>query len=477
LLEGIVNVVKNFRDKVYHLFHCRQDAAMDVIDALSSNQNAKSVVQLSVNPVHKRNYCSITRVVSEYYKGLDTKGKTEKNHQLTQILSQCSQSLSKRSFHLFGVDCTSLPRVFSKTLSDRSCVHSPNPISGNKPITIGHQYSLVAYLPEKSSKNSPPWILPLSYNRVPSDQKGTVLGMEQINTCIGQPAFQNALCVSVGDCAYSQPDCIVISYRNKNQVHLSRVKNNRIFYNAHESLDSPGLGRPKCYGTPFKLNDIKTHRAPDELIELSIVSQNGKENVVKIECWNQMMMRGKQGADMTHCHFRLIRIKVFSKSGELLFKRPMWLIVSGIRQEELSLIDIYDSYRQRFDLEHFFRFGKNKLLLDKSQTPEVEHEEAFSQLVILAYAQLYISRELAKVMPHSWEKYLPEFKSGKREVSPSQVQKDFERIIRQIGTPAKFPKPRNKSLGRAKGEIQSKRLRQNVIFKSQKSTDFTEMVT
>lgn len=35
---------------------------------------------------------------------------------------------------------------------------------------------------------------------------------------------------------------------------------------------------------------------------------------------------------------------------------------------------------------------------------------------------------------------------------PSQVQRDYERIIRGIGTPAPIPKPRGKSLGEGKGE-------------------------
>ena len=42
--------------------------------------------------------------------------------------------------------------------------------------------------------------------------------------------------------------------------------------------------------------------------------------------------------------------------------------------------------------------------------------------------------------------------------NPTQVQKDFERIIQVIGTPAKPPKPRKKAPGRKLGDIQIKRL-------------------
>lgn len=52
--------------------------------------------------------------------------------------------------------------------------------------------------------------------------------------------------------------------------------------------------------------------------------------------------------------------------------------------------------------------------------------------------------------------------------APTQVQKDFQRIIRGIGTPAKPPKSRNKSRGRARGETQPKRLCHPVVFKAKK---------
>jgi hypothetical protein len=105
-------------------------------------------------------------------------------------------------------------------------------------------------------------------------------------------------------------------------------------------------------------------------------------------------------------------------------------------------------------------------MMNKIQTPETDHEEAWWQFTMMAYAQLYACRALADYMPTPWGKYLEEFKSTDREKSPTQVQKSFSRIIRGIGTPAQAPKPRNKSIGRVKGTIQIKRQRHPVIIKS-----------
>ncbi len=57
---------------------------------------------------------------------------------------------------------------------------------------------------------------------------------------------------------------------------------------------------------------------------------------------------------------------------------------------------------------------------------------------------------------------------------PTQVQNDFERIIRMIGTPAQPPKPRKKSLGRQAGNIQMGVLPQISPAIAQKiATEFT----
>ena len=100
------------------------------------------------------------------------------------------------------------------------------------------------------------------------------------------------------------------------------------------------------------------------------------------------------------------------------------------------------------------------------QTPEVEREENWIQLTLLAYVQLWAARELAVNLPRSWERYLPSSVNG--QVTPTVVQRDFTRIISQIGTPASSPKRRGKSSGRAQGDSQTRRQRYPVIKKRSK---------
>jgi len=173
-----------------------------------------------------------------------------------------------------------------------------------------------------------------------------------------------------------------------------------------------------------------------------------------------------------HKHpFTLVRIVRYDEDGNEVFKHPLWLIVMGARRHELTLEHIYQAYSSRFDIEHFFRFGKQKLLLVNFQTPEVKREEHWWQLVHIAYAQLWMTRHVADALPRPWERNLPAMK--KRLISPTLAQRDFPRIIRQLGTPAKPPKPRGNSPGRRKGMKLPKRPRQKVVVKGKKVAQMT----
>ncbi len=118
-------------------------------------------------------------------------------------------------------------------------------------------------------------------------------------------------------------------------------------------------------------------------------------------------------------------------------------------------------------MEHFFRFGKNRLLLTSYQTPDVGHEENWWEIAGVAYVQLYAGAPLAQNLPRPWERWLPgvgEIRSGQL-ASPSMVQRDMPRILQEIGTPAGPPEPRGKSPGRTEGYHPGKRERLPIIIK------------
>jgi len=250
-------------------------------------------------------------------------------------------------------------------------------------------------------------------------------------------------------------------------VGIVRSAGNRTFYHAPPEIASKkSVGHPIWYGEPFRLPDEETWGEPDEEEWTVWTTHRGKKRTVRLRGWHNTRMRGAKEYPMHEYPFTLIRADVLDKKGKPVFKRPMWLIVMGKRREEVSLVEVWEAYGQRVDLEHYFRFGKQKLLLNAYQTPDVEHEENWGQIVQLAYILLWLASGLVEDMPRPWEKSEPRGKEGV--VSPGRTQRGFGGIISQCGTPAKAPKPRGYSPGRAKGEKPGTRKRHPVIKKGKK---------
>lgn len=375
-------------------------------------------------------------------------------------------------FWLLMVDVTPNPGPYASTLKDRGMVYQPEVVKDKLPVTIGHQYSTVALGLEAEGGISASWVLPLMTVRVASDQDKELVGMEQIEKLLKDEKlpFGQELTVEVADSSYSKPESLHAHRKYPNVVTLARSRGNRTYYRKYvpcaEAQEEPGKGHPTWYGERFSLSEVETWHAPDETLSFPETSQRGKAYTVVVQAWHNMLMTGKTKPvklPMQECPFTLVRIVRYDKDGKPAFKKPLWLIVMGARREELTLVHLYEAYAARFDLEHFFRFGKQELLMVAFQTPEVEREENWFQLTHIAYAQLWMARQLVHCLPRPWERNLPAMQQ--RRISPTLVQRDFARIIRHFGTPARPPKPRNISQGRPKGTICPKRTRHPVVVK------------
>jgi hypothetical protein len=449
-----------FRDEVYQNFNnCkRTDTLMDLVDALSSNTNARTVVELTLSPHFRRHYSALNKAVAL---------SSLTNQQLACLASQSLGEACQRKFYLLGTDVTSNPRPHAHTLPDRGFVYQPNTIKGNKPIAIGHQYSLWALLPEQGQSEVGHWVVPLSMQRVTSQENKELVGAKQLDQLLTDKRlpFGENFCVEVADSAYSKAVYLHAHRNHKNLVTIVRARGTRTFYHQPESDQaSANKGHPTWYGDPFDLKDSETWGTPDQVAETTFTSHKNVPYRVEIQAWHDLLMRGGKGKPMHQYPFTLVKIRFYNHKGEALFQKPLWLIVMGERRMELSLLDIYEAYLQRYDLEHFFRFGKQKLLLDKFQTPDDKHEEHWWRLVALAYLQLWIAKDMACRLPRPWERYLPTIKN--QQPTPAIVLRDMSRIIRQIGTPALAPKPRGKSPGRRKGAKLIPRSRLPVVKKA-----------
>lgn len=449
-----------FRQKLYQNFTNRADTLMELIDALCSTGSARSVVEYTLAASFRRTYSTLYKALAAW---------TWDDRNLARLLVPSLPRPGQRSFWLLGVDVTPQPRPFAQTLPDRGMVYHPNPVQGNTPVTIGHQYSTVALLPEHQAHLSPSWVVPLSTARVASTDDKEGVGAAQIDALLLDRAlpFHDQLCVEVADSKYSKPAYLHAHRRHANLVTIVRVASNRTFYRAaQDDHQQAGAGHPTWYGARFSLSDPSTWPAADSHALTQHVSRRGKHYRVEIQTWSNCLMRGQRKPEllpMQRYPFTLVQIMYYDQAGQAAFRRPLWLIVLGQRRHELNDFEIAHAYTRRYDLEHFFRFGKQHLSLSDFQTPDTEREEAWWHLVHIAYAQLWLARDLVVALPRPWERNLPALKA--RQISPTLVQRDFGRIIRQIGTPAQPPKPRGISAGRRKGTRLPPRPRQKVVLK------------
>lgn len=234
--QKLIASVQQFRNSLYNTFCNRQDTLMDLVDALCSNQTARSAVELSLNPLFKREYSALYKAIAQFLRKDSTQLRTQSYKQWYESvllsLSELIPQPQARDFYLFGIDVTPYPRPFAPTLKDRTYIHQPNTIKGNKPINIGHAYSILTLLPERIDSDDAPWAIPLLGQRVDSSSNGVKVGSEQINAVqnLEQLPWFNQLCVAVADSQYTQRNFIAQQVKLDNLVTVTRVRSNRVFY-------------------------------------------------------------------------------------------------------------------------------------------------------------------------------------------------------------------------------------------------------
>jgi hypothetical protein len=125
--------------------------------------------------------------------------------------------------------------------------------------------------------------------------------------------------------------------------------------------------------------------------------------------------------------------------------RQMWLWHAG--PGPLSLDELWRAYLARFDIEHAIRTLKGTLGLTAAKVRTPEQADRWTRVVIAAHAQLLLARPLAADLRRPWEKQ----PAPARPLAPGRVRRGFRNIRRDLGTPARVPKPTRPGPGRPKG--------------------------
>src|SRR4030042_1504944 len=95
-------LLQQFRDTVYQCFEKRGDAALDLLDALSSAAVGESPVALSTSPLFRRAFSSVYDVLTEGRLDEEALHTAWYNH-------QPAESETIAGYEVYGVDATPRP--------------------------------------------------------------------------------------------------------------------------------------------------------------------------------------------------------------------------------------------------------------------------------------------------------------------------------------------------------------------------------
>jgi len=147
----------------------------------------------------------------------------------------------------------------------------------------------------------------------------------------------------------------------------------------------------------------------DDVVRYETTMQNQRPVIIRLHRWNDLMLRSKNGHNMKQKRFDVVRVEVLDCTTQKpVFDRPMFLAVSGKRKTEIETKEAHLQYRERYEVESYYRFAKQNLLLDKLQTPDHDHLQQWLRIVQIVSWMLFTAKRECEILCPKWQKYLPQ---------------------------------------------------------------------
>ncbi len=430
-----LNTWKTFRQHAYDCLEQRADALFSLCDGLLSSPQARSLPELSQSPFFERKWPSVYAALADGKIDLDQ----------LQALCVCSvlAELPTEEVVWLAVDATPAERPDAQTSQDRGYIHVSNLPLADKPISIGWMFSVVGLLPKQASS----WTPALAVQRISSEQTAVGVAIEQLRQL--KPLLGTRQVVVVADRWYGTPEmlraCRDLGYRV-----LIRLKSNRKLY--RKPMRRFPRGRPPQDGPLLQGTRPQTQGDPSEIWEHT--DQYGR--TTRVSRFEELHFQ--QDRELV---FSVIRVERTWARGTKRDPRVSWFLTLD---DLLELSQVPQRYRLRFSEEHLFRFLKQDLLWLDAHVRTPEQFERWSWIVLLAFLQLYLARELGLSALLPWE-------AKGRPVTPRQVRRVMPTLLSQVGAPVRACQPRGKAPGRPKGFHPKPAPRYPVIHKTSKKEE------
>ena len=226
-----------FRQELYATFGNGRDALFDACDALLTETQARSFVELSLSPLFVRRWSRLYQAVQN----------AKIDREALRKAFACSAPAPTPDKRLvLGIDASSIARPQSPTARDRTYVHQSNLPQGSVPTAPGWQFSTLTALPDTPSS----WTYILDHIRIQSQQTQGQAAAQQPTALVPQLASRPLL---LGD-GYYGGVTFLQQIADVPCDALLRLAKNRVLYRPAPP-PTAGRGAPRKDGARFQPQD------------------------------------------------------------------------------------------------------------------------------------------------------------------------------------------------------------------------------
>ena len=418
-------------------------------DALLSAQGpVASLPHLSLEPAHRRGWGSLYAALA--------RGRIDAER-LRDLLAGHPLAGGQP---VYAVDVTTWPRCDAECSPERGLYYHPSRHSAGQPIVAGWAFQWICQL--GFARDS--WTAPVDAARLHPLDDTDQHAARQIRALLGRLGAGGPVPWFVFDAGYDSAQ-LSLDLAEAPVVVLVRLRSDRCFYPDPPPRPPGAGGRPRRHGAKFAFADPTTWPAPTT----THVATDDQYGTVTVQAWAGLHPKQHRhpghgsGAPRPIVRGTVIRVQVERIPARTRPPKVLWLWWAGPAGCALDPELAWRAYTRRFDLEHTVRFCKQTLGWTTPRPRHPEQADRWTWLVLAAYPQLRLARQLAGDQRLPWERPRPQPR-----LSPYRVRRGFPRLLCALGSPAAAPKPAGRSPGRPKGRCCGPAMRYPAIKKPAK---------
>jgi hypothetical protein len=437
-----------FRSELHACFPRRADALFELGDALLCAPAIPSLPHLSLEPVHQRGWGSVYAALA--------RGRID-TEQLRDLLVRF---LPDANPLVFAVDVTTWPRCDAECSPERGYYYHPSRHSAGQPIIAGWAFQWIAQLGfERDS-----WTAPVDARRLhPLDDTDHTAAV-QVRTLLERLPAGGSVPWFVFDGGYDSAQ-LSLDLAEVPVAVLVRLRADRCFYADPPPRPPGSTGRPRRHGAKFNCADPTTWPVPTA----TLGCQDDQYGTVTVQAWTGLHPKQQRhpghgtGGPRPIVRGSILRVQVERVPAKTRPPKVLWLWWAGPAGLPLDL-DLAWRPMSAGSTWSTPSGSASRPSAGRRQGRALPAQaDRWTWLVLAAYAQLRLARQIACDQRLPWERPRPPPR-----LSPYRVRRGFPRLLCALGSPAATPKPAGHSPGRPKGRCSGPAARYPAIKKPAK---------